>query len=216
MRNLLLIPLLAFACASCVAQRGGAGAHFGARSGSHRGGHHRGWRGYPLGPLYWDSLFSDESFDSAPPAVVVQQPAAAQPQLAASASQNVGPVQPLLIELRNGRYVRVREEESSISENTVHQLNSDASPGRALEPLPPSASPPSTVLVFRDGSREQISDYTIADGVLYAQANYYTAGAWNQPIALSSLDLTATVNANRARGVRFQVPVAPNQVIVGP
>ncbi len=85
-----------------------------------------------------------------------------------------------------------------------------------MEPARASAPPPSTVLVFRDGSRERITDYTIADGILYAQADYYTEGSWNKPIALSSLDLTATVNENRARGVQFQIPAAPNQVIVGP
>jgi hypothetical protein len=204
---------------SGMAQRGSSGGHFGAGSGghfaSHRGGHYRGWGAYPLGSLYWDSLFSDDSFDSespplAPPVVVVQPPAA-QPETAPRFAREV---EPLLIELRGGRYVRVRGDESSVSGNTDQQLDLD--PSRTTEPSQPSAPPPSTVLVFRDGSREQITDYTIAAGVLYAQSDYYTEGSWNKPIALSSLDLTATVNENRARGVRFQVPAAPNQVIVGP
>jgi hypothetical protein len=207
-----------------MAQRGfsggHAGAHFGGHFASHHGGHYRGWA--PLGPLYWDSLFSGfsdyDSFDSeypplAPPVVVVQPPAA-QSQAAASAPQDAGPVQPLLIELRNGRYVRVRGDESSISENADQQLEAVASLDR--EPSRPSAPPPSTVLIFRDGSREQITNYTIAAGVLYAQADYYTEGSWNKTIPLSWLDLTATVNENRTRGVQFRVPTGPNQVIVGP
>ena len=220
MRRLILIALVACVASSGTAQRSFSGGHFGSRFGrrfaSQRGGHYRGWGAYPLGSLYWDALFSDDSFDAenpplAPPVIVVEQPAA-QPR-ASSAPQDAERVQPLLIELRGGRYVRISGDGSSISENAGQQLDLDAS--RAMEPARPSA-PPSTVLVFRDGSRERITDYTIADGILYAQADYYTEGSWNKPIALSSLDLTATVNENRARGVQFQIPAAPNQVIVGP
>jgi hypothetical protein len=216
-RRLILVPLLAVACASAMAQRDFSAGHFGARpSGrfaSHRGGHSRGRGAYPLGPLYWDSLFSDDSLDSenpplAPPVVVVQSPAA-QSETAPWFGQEV---HPLLIELRGGRYVRISGDESSNSETSDPQLESDASHAAS----PPSAPPASTVLIFRDGRREQITNYTIAAGVLYAQSNYYTEGSWNKPIALSSLDLSATMNENRARGVRFQVPGAPNQVIVGP
>jgi hypothetical protein len=219
MRGLILVSLLAFTWPSAVAQRGFSGGHAGAHLASHHGGHHRGWGAYPLGPLYWDSLFSDDSMDSAypplAPPVAVVQPPAAQPETAA-APWGAKEVQPLLIELRGGRYVRIRGDESSILEDTGQEPDLDVSGARATEPSRPSAPLPSTILVFRDGSREQITDYTIADGVLYAQSNYYTEGSWNKLIALSSLDLSETVNENRARGVRFQVPAAPNQVIVGP
>jgi hypothetical protein len=222
-RRLILIALMACVGSAGMAQRGfsggHAGAHFGGHFASHHRGHSRGWGAYPLGPLYWDSLFSDDSLDSAyaplaPPVVVVPPPAAAQPEMATSAPRDAESVQPLLIELRNGRYVRVRGDESSISENTDQQV--DLNTSRTMEPSRPSAPPPSTILIFRDGTRQQITDYTIANGVLYAEANYYTEGSWNKPIALSSLNLAATVNENRARGVPFQVPAAPNQVIVGP
>jgi hypothetical protein len=218
-RRLILIPLLALACTSAVAQRGFGGAHFGARFGgrfaSQPSGHYRGWGAYPVGPVYWDSLFSADSAEYlalAPPVVVIQQPAA-QPQTAAPEPEAAQPAQPLLIELRGGRYVQISGNEDSPS-NTDQQ--SASHPSAFVAAQPPSAPPPSTILVFRDGSRKQISEYTIADGVLYAQANYYTEGSWNKPIALSSLDLRATVDENRARGVRFQIPAAPNQVIVGP
>lgn len=217
MRRLILIPLLAFACTSALTQRAPAGGHFGGHFASHHGGRYNGWGAYPLGALYWDSLFSDDSVESeypplAPRVIVVQPPAAAQ---VATPPQDAEPAQPLLIELRGGHYVRIREDESSISDKT-DQSASDGSQTFPMQSSRPSAPPPSTILVFRDGSREQISDYTIADGILYAQADYYTEGSWNQPIPLFSLDLNATVNENRARGVQFQVPAAPNQVIVGP
>jgi hypothetical protein len=164
-------------------------------------------------------LFPDDSVESeypplAPRVVVVQQPVAA--QAAVSAPPDAAPVQPLLIELRGGRYVRISGDESSIPNKTDQQPILHGSQTYPMQSSQPSAPPPSTILVFRDGSREQISDYTIADGILYAQADYYTEGSWNQPIPLSALNLNETVSENRARGVQFQVPAAPNQVIVGP
>jgi hypothetical protein len=75
---------------------------------------------------------------------------------------------------------------------------------------------PSAVLVFRDGHREELSDYTIADGVLYTRSDYYSNGDWNRKIELGSLNLPETIKSNQSRGVRFQLPSAPNEVIVGP
>jgi hypothetical protein len=74
----------------------------------------------------------------------------------------------------------------------------------------------SAVLVYRDGHRQETSSYTIADGILYASADYATTGAWNQKIALSSLNVPETVATNSSRGLHFQLPAAPNEVIVGP
>lgn len=217
MRRLILIPLLAFACTSALTQRGPGGGHFGGRFGAGLTSHpYRARNGYSLGSLYWDFPFFDDSAEYSTPAtpvVVIQQPAAAP---AATTPPDAAPLQPLLIELRGGHYVRISGDESSISDKTDQQPILEGSQTYPTQPSRPSAPPLSTILVFRDGSREQISDYTIADGILYAQADYYTEGSWNQPIPLFSLDLNATVNENRARGVRFQVPAAPNQVIVGP
>lgn len=218
MRRLILIPMLALICASGVAQRSFPGAHFGGRFAPHHGGHYRGWSGYPLGPLYWDSLFSDDSLDSesSPPSVIViQQPAA--PEKMAYAPEASRPSPSLLIEFRDGRYVQVEGPGTPRPETPTSAPHWIFSQAYTSEVSHASSAPlPSTLLVFRDGSREQISNYTIADGVLYACANYYTEGSWNQSIALSSLDLSATVTENRARGVQFQIPAAPNQVIVGP
>jgi len=72
------------------------------------------------------------------------------------------------------------------------------------------------VLVFRDGHREEVSDYTIADGVLYARGDYYRDGAWNRKIELKSLNLPETIHSNDARGVHVQLPTSPNEVITRP
>jgi hypothetical protein len=72
------------------------------------------------------------------------------------------------------------------------------------------------VLVFRDGHREEVSAYTITGGAIYAPADFYRDGSWNRKIELSSLDLPETLKSNYSRGLRFQLPRAPNEVIVGP
>ena len=70
--------------------------------------------------------------------------------------------------------------------------------------------------MFRDGHREEVSDYTIADGNLYTHDDYYTNGSWNRKIELSSLNLLETVRSNQSRNVRFRLPSSPNEVIVRP
>lgn len=220
MRILILISVLALGCFPAMAQRGFGSGHFGpplsGRFGSNHGGRHARWVGYPFGPFWGDSVYPDDLADSEyraplPTIVVVQQPSAATAAVPAPK-----PAEPLLIELRAGRYVQVSggqvsSEQSAASPPTMYASRAHASGATAGSPILPS-----TLLVFRDGSRAEIRDYTIADGVLYAQTNYYTDGVWNKQIALSSLDLPATIDANRTRGVNFQLPAAPNQVIVGP
>ena len=86
-------------------------------------------------------------------------------------------------------------------------------PSRSSQ-APTFASP--IVLVFRDGHSQEVSAYTIADGILYAASDYATTGEWTQAIQLSSLNVPETVATNSTRGVRLQLPAAPNEVIVGP
>jgi hypothetical protein len=72
------------------------------------------------------------------------------------------------------------------------------------------------ILVFRDGHREQVREYTLADGALYARGDYWIDGYWNRKILISSLDLAATMAANRQSGVDFVLPSGPNVVVIGP
>jgi hypothetical protein len=78
--------------------------------------------------------------------------------------------------------------------------------------LPHELAP--TVLVYRDGRREQVREYSIADGVLYARGDYYAVGYWNRKIELAALDLPQTVKANQERGVKFVLPDSPNNVVM--
>jgi hypothetical protein len=216
MRRLLLIALLA-ALAPCVwAQRMGvASPHFAARF--NRGGRPHGSL-YPLAysdPFYADYLSSaGYPLASQPPLIIVQSPLAGAPEPERSAP----PAQPLMIELQGDRYVRVSGPEISGAEMI------DRMPDRSPRPERPPSAPihavatpePPAVLVFRDGHREEASEYTIADGVLYTRADYYTSGSWNRKIELSSLNLPETVKSNQSRGAKFPLPSSPNEVIVRP
>jgi hypothetical protein len=122
-----------------------------------------------------------------------------------------------MIELRGDRYVQVSGAQNSDSEvidrGTAQLSRQPWSPDNPRAAAA-SSEPVTAILVFRDGHREEVSGYTIADGILYARADYYTDGTWNRRIPLSSLNLAETVNANSSRGIRFQLPTAPNEVIV--
>ena len=216
MRSLLLITLLA-AIAPCVnAQRmAGASPHF-ART-NHRGDHSHSFFS-PLAfydPFYSDYLSTGYPVASQPPAVVVQTPPAATPMPERSPS----PTQPLMIELQGDRYVRLSGEEASETEMidsiATAPRRQERSAAAAIRPAVINESAPA-VLVFRDGHREEVSNYTITDGILYTAGDPYTGGSWNKKIELSSLNLPETVKSNHLRGVRFQLPSAPNEVVVRP
>lgn len=133
-------------------------------------------------------------------------------------AQSAEPSQPLMIELQNGRYVQVS---STAIDGEPSPLNSAAEDARISRPDdqgPMIATPAANemapvVLIFRDGHSEQVRDYTIANGILYARSDYYTDGYWNRQIALASLNITETVRANASRNVNFVLPSSPNEVI---
>ena len=76
-----------------------------------------------------------------------------------------------------------------------------------------AAELPPAVLVYRDGHREEVADYAIANGVIYVRANYWQNGYWTKHIPLAALDPAATMQDNQQRGVKFMLPSAPNVVI---
>jgi hypothetical protein len=134
--------------------------------------------------------------------------------------------QPLMIELQNGNYVRVSSTPSngevlppSLRSNDAHAAKSaptNSNSAHAIAAaLPPHNLPPA-VLVFRDGHTEEVRDYTIADGILYARGDFYTDGYWTKKIDLSTLDVAETLQANTNRNVKFVLPASPNEVITRP
>jgi hypothetical protein len=223
MRSLLLTPLLAivFAAApSASAQRMFSGSPRSAANYNRRG--HARSSFFPLAfsdPLYSDYLSSTGyPVASQPPVIILEgaPPAASGPDRSSLPSQS--PVQPLMIELQGDRYVQVGGNDPT-EEMTEAIPNAPSRESRFLKSATPAVAAnalPPAVLVFRDGHREKVSDYTIADGILYTSADYYTNGSWNRKIALSSLNLPETLQSNQARGVKFQLPTAPNEVIIRP
>ncbi len=216
MRRLLLLTLLT-TLAPCVNAQHMVSASPRFAPGHNRSGHPHAFF-YPVAfsdPFYSDYL-SSTGYPAAsqPPVVILQAPPAE-----SVPERSSPPAQPLMIELQGDRYVRVSAEETSGAE-LIHPMPESATPSRSpsgalIRTVPAPALPPA-VLVFRDGHREDVNDYTITSGVLYARADYYTSGSWNKRIELSSLNLPETVSSNHSRGIRFQLPSAPNEVIVGP
>lgn len=170
-------------------------------------------------PLFTYPFYSDAFYDTAypvgqPPIVLVQAPLPAQPETASAPV--TPPAEPLVIELQDGRYVRVSGEEVAGSEMIDQQPPSRALARPTIATNQPSHELAPVILVFRDGKHEEITDYTIADGVIYARADYFTGGSWNRKIELTALDLPETFALNRSRGVAFRLPSAPNEVITSP
>lgn len=147
--------------------------------------------------------------------------------------------QPLMIELQNGNYVRVNrtpadgealplafsptqtQRKSARPHSTqppekIVIPSETRGPGFAHVAAPPPRELPPVLLVFRDGHNEEVRDYTIADGALYARGDYYTDGFWNKKIELSTLNLSKTREANAERSANFILPSSPNEVIIRP
>jgi hypothetical protein len=166
--------------------------------------------------LYTDYLYGQGYPVASQPPVIFMQAPTADSARANARSEMTQPVEPLMIELQGDRYVRVSGEDQS----GVNMIGAEQNqPGGAPEIATSTAQrgdAPSVVLVFRDGHREEASDYTIAGGVLYTRSNYYADGSWTKQIDLSSLNLPETVASNKSRGAPFRLPSSPNEVIVGP
>jgi hypothetical protein len=222
MRSLLLIPLLAivFAAApSASAQRMFSRSPRLAANDNRRGYARSSF--FPLAfsdPFYSDYLSSTGyPVASQPPVIILEAPPPPASVPDGSSWPSQSPIQPLMIELQGDRYVQVGGNDPT-EEMTEAIPNAPSRQSRSSNSATPAATNDlaPAVLVFRDGHREEVSDYTIADGVLYTNDDYYTNGSWNRKIALSSLNLPETLQSNQARGVKFQLPTAPNEVIIRP
>jgi hypothetical protein len=209
--------------------RGLRGNGFG-RGSFERGSLAHGNQEFPGGfavPFFSDSLYSDVLSTgypaaSQPPVFMLQPPANG------SAASFPSPEKALMIELQGDRYVQVsgpqnaerHNEEKSVAqmESVDHAPNTARSskPARGIVVRASEKGPMLATLVYRDGHREDVTDYTIANGTVYAKADYYKSGSWSRKIDLSSLNLPETVQLNQSRGLNFQLPSAPNEVIVGP
>jgi hypothetical protein len=166
------------------------------------------------------------------PYVVVQNGPPASAYL--SDRQPKPPQESLLIELQGDRYVRVNDSQmqtesgtqslaperdtqaSALHERSRRSATHDSAESSSLGVAAVPAQLPPVILVLRDGTRQEVHDYTIADGVLYARGDLYTDGYWSKKIELSALNLPETIKSNQERGIQFLLPSAPNEVITRP
>jgi hypothetical protein len=182
-----------------------------------------------LGDFSLDDLYSSGyPVSSQPPVILLQAMRAlsGSPESQAQPNNNRKPAsstQPVMIELQNGRYVRLS---STAANGEVLPQSTQAQSAKLVRPNFPRpaaansiaqapALPPAT-LVFRDGHTEEVRDYAIANGTLYARGDYYADGYWNKKIDLAALNIPETLQTNAAKNVKFVLPSSPNEVITRP
>ncbi len=203
--------------------RSGPAAHRGGGERREHGGERRllNTNGF-FAPAY---LYADNEYDQEPDAVSVPpvQVAVMQPTPPAPPV----PVEPLLMEKRNGEWVRVATGKQmaasqpapadSAKPTTPHPAIVAPSKARSKAAAPaaaPVVALPSAVIVFRDGHQEEIAKYVIQGDVLYTNSVSANGVSRERQIPLAQLDLPASLKASKDRGAKFNLPSAPNEVIV--
>lgn len=187
---------------------------------------------YPgvYGDLYPNSGYGESYVNGA----AIDNFAGALPQVVMRGDAPRKTMAPLLIEWRGDRYVRFggaggTEErgnsahpdyaEPAVAKSAMKSPSSatQSEPVESSVVAPPVVAPvkdlPPAVLVYRDGHREEIGGYAIADGVIYVRGEDWQDGRWTKRIPLSALDPAATVHANQERGAKFLLPSASNVVV---
>jgi hypothetical protein len=203
---------------------GSSGIHSGHLGGSARfhQGHNFDRRSTLLGyPYFYSDLDYDSGETFSQPQVVVVQPSAP-----AAPAAPPAPRESLLIEWQGDHFVR-----STIS--AKDSAGAPVAPDYAEKPPTPLSAPvrsgtgqknaaqpprelPPAVLVFRDGRKEEVSEYTIMSGAIYSKADYWTTGSWTRKIQIADLDVPATLKLNQERGVKFVLPASQNEIVIGP
>jgi hypothetical protein len=112
---------------------------------------------------------------------------------------------PVLLELRGNQWVKVESFTSAAA----------APPVNASTPAAVRQSDPA-VLVYRDGHSEELSSYSIIGPVIYTKGDYWSSGNWTRKIQIADLDLPATLKQNQDRGVKFELPSGPDEVMIRP
>lgn len=135
-------------------------------------------------------------YESAPPPPL--------PEPAPQVKEQSPPPSPALLELQGNQWVK------------VNNFTMPANSGGAQTQLALAKEMPPAVIVFRDGRTEELTNYTIIDGAIHTRADYWTSGAWTRTIQIADLDIPATLKQNQDRGVNFELPSGPNEVVIRP
>ena len=182
--------------------------------------------------LPYPGYYSDFGYDGPeavnPQAIVVPAPAAVQAPPAPPA-----PLQSLLIEWQGDHFERMTlTPKSPDNEQTKSNFSpdySERSNSKILGPVAKGSVQPSrkgvaqlprelppAVLIFRDGRKEEVSNYTIMSGTIYSNSDYWTSGSWTKAIQIADLDVPATLKLNHEHGLNFVLPSSPNEVVIRP
>lgn len=104
------------------------------------------------------------------------------------------PDQPSASEYRDDQDRRILDED--------YRAGLDRPKAQSVERIPELVgAQPSTLLIFKDGHQQEISNYAIVGPTLYD-----LSGGRSKKVQLADLDLSATVKQNDERGVEFQIP----------
>lgn len=149
-------------------------------------------------PYYYPDYYEPYQAEAPEPAAPAASPA--------PAVKNEPLPDAVLLELHGSQWVRVKD----------FATGNSAAPAATPQLQPATKESTPAVLVFRDGHTEEVKSYSIIDGVIYSKADYWTEGAWSRKIDISELDIPATLKQNQQRGVKFELPTGPNEVMIGP
>lgn len=203
------LPLLAAAlCSISVGQSHGGAGHAASAAG-HRSAigfgsglqRRRVWRSpYLYGePYFYSDYDSYEPDYEAPPPV---------PQPTPVAPVKSEPVpDAVMLELRGNQWVRVTNFGGASTQTMAAEPVAETAPAKEMRPA---------VLVYRDGHSEEVSSYSIIGKVMYTKSDYWSNGAWTRTIQIADLDVPATLKQNQERGVKFELPSGPDEVVIRP
>ena len=180
----------------------GAGAHpsvgFNFGEGMRRRSFHRSPYFYGAPYFYSDYNSYEPEYQPPPPAPEPAQVVQPKPEPLPDA---------VLLELRGNQWVKV----TNFGEASAQALG----PAATVQALPQEQMPPA-VLIYRDGHSEEVSSYSIIGKVMYTKSDYWSSGAWTRTIQITDLDVPATLQQNQQRGVKFDLPSGPDEVIIRP
>jgi hypothetical protein len=168
---------------------------------------HRGFRrpfrgGGFIGGYGWPYFYDDYAESYEPEPAPAAQPVAAPAPVQAKTEPVPDPV---LLELRGDQWVKV---DTFTSPAAVTPVSAPVS--QAAQQSPPA------VVVYRDGHSEELTSYSIIGPVIYTKGDYWSSGNWTRKIQIADLDLPATLKQNQARGVKFELPSGPDEVMIRP
>jgi hypothetical protein len=112
----------------------------------------------------------------------------------------------VLLELRGNQWVKV----TNFGEASAQALSA------ATVQTPPQKEMPPAVLIYHDGHSEEVSSYSIIGKVMYTKSDYWSSGEWTRTIQIADLDVPATLQQNQQRGVKFDLPSGPDEVVIRP